>query len=138
MENNIFDKEFKQKLKAFYCYEDCYRRTGRTTLQAQIILEVAIESGKTVYMCDHNNRGRQANDELAGYIKRLANEYNRAGMSVVTDINNNEGTVNAYLLSNPMSKGYRDLYTETRISPFPIEKLQERLQFLLRRKLLLL
>ena len=95
------DLDFCRKLKTFYSLDDekGQRRTGRTTLLAKIIVEVAIESGESVRLQDHyikssiNNMTTRA---LYEACRDYINELNRYGCGIQI-VNNNSHNYNTTL-----------------------------------------
>ena len=152
---NIFDKEFQQKLKAFYSFDEGtgkgkdigYRATGRSTILAKILLETAIESGREITLCDHYidaKANRFANDDLYCKIKRYANNLEKTvGIHVrVERFRHSPNSFRAYVVGHHVVEenavSTTCSYEEVRLSPFPIEKCIQRKEFLEKQLLLLL
>lgn len=153
MENSIFDKEFQQKLKAFYSFDEGertkenkgYRCTGRTTILARILLETAIESGREIVIQDHyldRNGGRHANHDLKMKISKYVSELRNRGIAIDFEMTRRGESFRARILGHPgigesaISSSYG--YEYIRTSPFPIQQLQQRKEFLNKQLLLLL
>jgi len=139
---NIFDKEFCSKLKAFYSFDDGnrnedigYRRTGRTSILAKTLLETAIESGKELQIQDHYtdvNGVSNARYNMKREIDFLVKHYKNIGVDIDIRFHDRFDRFSAKLL------GGLEEYKLTRTNPFPIKQLQERKEFLRKRILLLL
>lgn len=82
------DIEFATKLKAMYSINDKFRRTGRTRLQAQISVDLAIETGKPIYFVDHTeiNGDRRTRDKCHHFMRQveeIIDEYRRQGCNIL-------------------------------------------------------
>lgn len=94
-----FDEEFAIKLKAFYSDNLEYRRTGRTTLIARIIVELAIETEKDLSVFDHlidyriHDR-RHVAEEVLHRIRWVINDYASKGVDLyILDLNPNRVSI---------------------------------------------
>lgn len=149
----IFDEEFQRKLKAFYSFDEGdarnpekfikmggsnnigYRRTGRSTILAKILLETAIESGRPLVISDHylDLRGQEsANYHLARTIESVARDLRSMNVDVVLRFDNRMRSFSAHIESG------KHFYDIVKTNPFPVSKIKERIKVLKRRKLLLL
>lgn len=154
--NELFDHTFRRKLKAFYSFDEGnrrdgpmhsghhgYRRTGRTTLLARVLLETAIESGNTLEVNDHHciaGRAQHANRHLADAIREVAHSYKGLGLEVDLRFDHGEGTFQARIINYGGSFGDM-VYSNIRINPaerpnrdFPVQRSKQ----VSNRKLLLL
>lgn len=153
MKEEIFDEEFKSKLKAFYSFDEGsmtngdmgYRRTYRTSILAQVLLETAIESGREINLQDHyldSGATQQTTEYLKRSIQDTVNNYRNIGIEIKVDMSRRSNTLRAYLMGSSFSQkgeySSLSLYQNKRINPFPIQKLKERKQFLENQLLLLL
>lgn len=140
---DIFDKEFCDKLKAFYSFDEGnrsglnigYRRTGRTHKLAKILLETAIESRREIEIVDHylDIRGsRESHHYMQRAIEYAAHEYRQQGVEIDLRFNNRGESFSAYLVGGGM------YYEKLRNNPFPIKLIEQRKEFLQKQLLLLL
>lgn len=79
------DIEFATKLKAMY-HNHAFRRTGRTRLQAQIAVDLGIETGEPIYFVDHtamhNERNRHNSHYFMRQVEDIIDEYRRQGCDI--------------------------------------------------------
>ncbi len=125
-ENELFDHTFRRKLKAFYSFDEGnrrggdhgYRASGRSTLLARVLLETAIESGRTIELNDHHCEARTirvANGHLADMVRDLVDSYRAMGIIIDLEFQMREGTFSARLVChNDMG---REEYANARIVP---------------------
>ena len=83
----IFDQEFASKLKAFTDVNDRFRRSGRSTLMARIIIEQSIESGCPIALVDHTDfnpslQGRDVRRYFLGVIREQIYWYESQGVNL--------------------------------------------------------
>jgi len=78
------DEDFAMKLKAFYGRD--FRRSGRTRLQAQILVDLALETRERIYLSDHAATfldTRRTDEELMRQIHRVIEEYKASGCNII-------------------------------------------------------
>lgn len=143
---NIFDKEFCRKLKAYYSFDEGqringdigYRRTGRTTVTAKILLETAIESGRMIMLQDHYvgaDGYKRVVDSLRRAIESEVHYWENNGVFIDLNMSRYGESFSAKLRDGA------DIYNQKRYSTFPIRELRlqlEKTEFLTKRLLLLL
>jgi len=143
-----FDKEFMSKLKTFFSMSDqgC-RRTGRTTAIARILLEEAIESGRSIKIIDHHIDKRGGGEPVCQVIRKIQEwvrwyEEEDVFISVsFDDMSRTNPTFEARLMHEP------DRYNELRIkghyvnstgNPFDTTALKKQLKKVLEEQILLI
>lgn len=130
-----FDSKFASELKRFYSKGN--RRSGRSSLIAQILVETAIETGDVIHILDHHSiykNNSMVKNELLRlcelYMDDLKKNHQVMLNTIIDRVNFTiQITINPYTIAN---------YTQLRIKEtprtkniFPIEKIQARLDFLL-------
>lgn len=144
MEDKVFNKEFYEKLKSYYSVERGHRRSGRSVNFAKVLLETAIETNKVVCIIDHNITGgnpRETENRMADLVRTVANQYRHEGVNIAVNYNQMNGTFIASINPNDISsvRNYMNIrIRDCERNMFPVDELKARLEFLKRRKLLLL
>ena len=147
IEQTIFDSEFKQKLKSFYSFDETkrydpvtgqsdgygFRRTGRTHILAQTLLETAIESNREIKIQDHYV-GARASDHAVYEVRRriedIASQYSVLGINLDLKFGHRYNTFKASIISG------HEIYNRIRVKPFPV--ITRKVEFLNEELLLLL
>lgn len=139
---NIFDDEFCSKLKAFYSFDEGdksrenigYRRTGRTTILAKILIETAIESRKSITIQDHyvDSRGNNGNKHyMIRMLEQIAYEFKKKGIEIYLNFDRHRENFTAEIKS-----GFYE-YQKLRYIPTNIKFVKQK-EFLNKKILLLL
>lgn len=138
MKDEYWDEEFKNKLHNFFSLSDDrnLRASGRTTILSEILLKIALESGREVrYDVDHFVDARAKQNVAEDTIRRvhdIAHNYrSKFGVEIRLEVDRRRQVFKAYQLGSSNSERFN-------FSPFPIEEMKKQIKYLNNRKLLLL
>lgn len=140
-----YGSEFESKLKSFFSLEDGHvRRSGRTTLLAKVLVEVAVESERDINIFDHFldvRGGRPSQDEIMKVIDYRIQWFRNNDCPIgVRKLDRQKGIISLFVQPE-----FKSIYDYLRIkpfyfsnNPFPEEALLERIKSLNKYKLLLI
>ena len=138
---------FELELKQFFSMGR--RGSGRSAMLARVMVETAIESGRTISVIDHcldERVGRNGVEHLMRQCQEVIENYKREGCQIhISKFNHSSGTMQLFL----PKESFRDYdrikiennptkFSNSPFSPMLLRELQVRKEFLLRRRLLLL
>lgn len=149
MDNDLqhsYGLEFEQKLKTFFSTDDGHvRRSGRSTLLAKIFTELAIENEEEIHVIDHHEitgkNVHRTTSVMMDLIEGRLHWFRSQGCLIaVRKFDKHKGIISLYI-----NDEFKDLYNSLKILPwyveknsiFPINEIQERINYL-NNKLLLI